>query len=91
MAKKITLPSQGEIRELSTVKHPTMVVMHDADGTSLNAVIVFVRQGESTLEAEQLGAGELVPNVRMETHLIPMPDDFNAEDYGLYWDIAYIG
>ena len=87
MAKTL---SEIEIKKLSTVKHPTMIVVRDASGDSLNAVILFVRAGDSTTYAEELAAGDL-RSARTETHLIDMPDSFDVDDYGLYWDQPYSG
>lgn len=81
---------KDEIKKLSTVKHPTMLVVRDASGESLNACIAFVRAGDSTNFAEELAQGDL-RSARTETHLIAMPDSFDAEDYGLYWDQIYSG
>ena len=85
MAKKL-----DDVKELSKVKHPTMVIVRDASGESLNACIGFVRAGDSTNYFEELAEGDLRSS-RTETHLLALPDSFNADDFGLYWDQVYSG
>lgn len=85
MAKKL-----DDVKELSKVKHPTMVIVRDASGDSLNACIGFVRSGDSTNYFEELAEGDLRSS-RTETYLLTLPDSFNADDYGLYWDQVYSG
>lgn len=79
-----------DLKELSKVKHPTMVVVRDASGESLNACIGFVRSGDSTNYFEEQASGDLRAS-RTETHLLTLPDSFDVDDFGLYWDQVYSG
>ncbi len=92
MPRKQSKPTDEitELKPITIVKHPTMVVVRDASEQSLNAVIVFIRSGDSTIPAETTAERDL-QSPRTETSLVPLADDFNAEDVGLYWDIPYSG
>lgn len=90
MTKKTVDLDPAELKNLSKVDHPTMVIVRDASGESLNACIGFVRAGDSTSYLDELAAGDLRSN-RTETHHVTLPDSFDAEDLGLYWDQVYAG
>lgn len=72
-------------------KHPTLVIVKCAkDGKTLDACLVFVPAGGSIGDAVQVGADAGIPDAHVSAEL-ELPDDFVADDYGLYENFAYYG
>lgn len=71
-------------------EHPTLLVAKDATGESLDAVLVFVKKGNSITEAQALIEGDLRSD-RPEVLSYALPDTFDAEALGLYWDEVTYG
>ncbi len=83
-------PTKIELAKFSKVKHPTLVITKDVSGQSLTAVLQFLRIGDAVSDAEDVAAGELRSD-RQETFQFSLPDSFDVDDYGLYWNQVYIG
>lgn len=85
--EKSRLPNATAIK----AAHPTLVIVKCADSErTLDAALVFIRAGDPIDEAAQAGADAGIPDAVVHAE-IPLPDDFDAGEYGLYWSFPYIG
>ena len=82
---------EDDMRRVSTVNTPTMVAVTDATGDTMEAAIVFIRAGGNIHDAVQIAAKEGSIKYAHESFRMAMPDDWDAKDYGLYWDFVYMG
>ena len=80
---------EDEVRKVSIVKVPTIVVVTDATEESLEGAVVFIKAGTSSHDAVSRAAENGIRNAH-ERACIPLPPDFDATDNGLYWDQPYI-
>lgn len=72
-------------------QYPTLVIVKCAeDDRTLDAALVFIPAGGSIGDAVQVGARAGIPDAHAFAEL-RLPDDFVADDYGLYENFAYCG
>jgi len=82
---------EDDMRRVSTVDKPTLVAVTDATGGTREAAIVFIRAGGNIHDAVQIAATDGGIKNAHESFSMAMPDDWNAKDFGLYWDFVYMG
>ena len=82
---------EDDMRRVSTVDKPTMVAVTDATGGTMEAAIVFIRAGGNIHDAVQIAATDGGIKNAHESFSMAMPDDWDAKDFGLYWDFVYMG
>jgi hypothetical protein len=82
---------EADMRRVSTVDKPTMVAVVDATGETLEGAIVFIRAGGNIHDAVSLAASNGGIHNAHEPFSMAMPEGWDAEDVGLYWDFVYMG
>jgi len=82
---------EDDMRRVSTVDKPTLVAVTDATGGTMEAAIVFIRAGGNIHDAVQIAASDGGIKNAHESFSMAMPDDWDAKDFGLYWNFVYMG
>jgi len=81
---------ESDLRKITKVKHPCMIVVADATEKTLETAIVFIKAGTPAHDAVSVAASIAGIRNAHERSCIELPDDFDARDHGICWDQPYV-